>query len=140
MHSLGVPEPCLDCSRTVCLPKVNVVKLFDGRAYYPVYANNLDPKYSCSWTNTGRRRAVLARLFWLGPSSPRLRVTCHDGKAARSPRTAAKAWLTVEYNPTTLKVGNNVHPAAFIDPTTGVIDNCLLLELGGDDARLSPGL
>ena len=31
-----------------------------------------------------------------------------------------KAWLTVDFNPTSLTVGNNVHPAAFIDPQTGL--------------------
>ena len=107
--------------RTVCLPKVNVVKLFAGQAYHPVYANNLDPKYSCSWTNTGdgggRGQIVLA---WA--DQPRLRVTVKVKFVVA--KDGSKAWLTVEYNPTTLKVGNNVHPAAFIDPTTGVIDNC----------------
>ena len=107
--------------RTVCLPKVNVVKLFDGRPYYPFYANNLDPKYSCSWTNTGdgggRGQIVLA---WA--DQPRLRVTVKVKFVVA--KDGSEAWLTVDYNPTTLKVGNNVHPAAFIDPTTGVIDNC----------------
>jgi hypothetical protein len=30
--------------RGVCLPKEGYVKLVEGRAYLPVYANNLDPK------------------------------------------------------------------------------------------------
>ena len=38
--------------RTACSPKEDEIKLFDGRAFNPVYANNLDPKYSCSWTET----------------------------------------------------------------------------------------
>jgi hypothetical protein len=38
--------------RTVCLPHEYDVKLFDGQAYCPVYANNRDSKKSCSWTET----------------------------------------------------------------------------------------
>jgi hypothetical protein len=39
--------------RTMCLPHEDDVKLFDGVAYHPAYAHNLDPKYSCCWTETG---------------------------------------------------------------------------------------
>ena len=38
-------------------------------------------------------------------------------------KDGSRAWLTVDYNPTTLAVGNNVHPAAFIDRQTGEVDN-----------------
>ena len=73
--------------RTVCLPKEDDVKLFDGRAYYPVYANNLDPKYSCSWTENGRRRRITARSFWPGPTSPDCAFV--SKYSSSSPRTAA---------------------------------------------------
>ena len=103
--------------RTVCLPKVNAVKLFDGRAYYPVYANNLDPKYSCSWTETGDGggfgQLVLA---WADQPKMRVRVTVKLAVA----KDGRWAWLTVGHNPTSLTVGHNIHPAAFIDPTRGV--------------------
>ncbi len=40
------------------------LKFFDGREFYPVYANNRDPKKSCSWTQTedggGRGHVILA--------------------------------------------------------------------------------
>ena len=36
-------------------------------------------------------------------------------------KDGSRAWLTVDYNPTTLAVGNNVHPAAFIDRQTGEV-------------------
>jgi hypothetical protein len=32
------------------------------------------------------------------------------------------AWLRVGFNPTSLTIGNNTHPAAFFDPQTGVAD------------------
>jgi hypothetical protein len=105
--------------RTVCLPKEDDVKLFDGQAYHPVYANNLDPKYSCSWTEKGDGGYGQIVLCWA--DQPRLRVTVKVQFVVA--KDCSKAWLTVDYSPTTLKVGNNVHPAAFIDPTTGVIDN-----------------
>jgi hypothetical protein len=106
--------------RAVCLPKVNAVKLFAGQAYHPVYANNLDPKYSCSWTETGDGggygQIILARA-----DQPKLRVRVDV--QLRVAKDGRWAWLTVGHNPTTLTVGHNVHPAAYIDPTTGVIDN-----------------
>jgi hypothetical protein len=105
----------------VCLPKEDDVKLFDGRAYHPVYANNLDPKYNCSWTEKGDGGGYgQIVLSWV--DQPRLRVRVKVKFVVA--KDGSKAWLTVDYNPTTLMVGNNVHPAAFIDPQTGVIDNC----------------
>src|SRR5271166_2919384 len=37
-------------------------------------------------------------------------------------KDARCAWLTVTHNPTSLTVGNNVHPAGFLDPHTGAAD------------------
>src|SRR5260370_12827923 len=107
--------------RKACLPHEDDVIFFEGRPCHPVYANNLDPKYSCSWTETGDGGGYgQIVLSWADQPKMRVRtkvkfVVAKDG---------SKAWLTVDYNPTTLKVGHNVHPAAFIDPQTGVIDNC----------------
>ena len=60
----------------------------------------------------------MARSFWPGP------ISLGFAFVSRSSFVVAKdgrwAWLTVDYNPTTLTVGANIHPAAFIDPQTGV--------------------
>ena len=72
--------------RTVCLPKANDVKLFEGRAYYPVYANNLDPKSSCSWTETGDGGGY-GQIVLAWADQPRLRVRSRS--SSWSPRTAA---------------------------------------------------
>jgi hypothetical protein len=105
--------------RTVCSPHQDDVKLFDGRPYTPVYANNRDPKTSCSWTQTedggGYGQVILA---WADQPKLWVRVTVKL-KVAKDGRWA---WLTVGHNPTSLAVGNNVHPAGFIDPHTGVAD------------------
>ena len=123
--------------RTVCSPHEGDVKLFEGRAYRPFYANNRDPETGCSWTETadggGYGQVVLA---WADQPKLRVRVTVK----LRVAKDGRWAWLTVGHNPTSLTVGHNVHPAAFIDPTTGVAENMSLLELGGHDARLSPRL
>ena len=106
--------------RTVCSPKEDDVRFFDGRPYIAVYANNLDPKYSCSWTEKGDgRESGQVVLAWA--DQPRLRVRVKV--QFRVAKDGSRAWLTVDYNPTTLMVGHNVHPAAFIDPQTGVVHN-----------------
>jgi hypothetical protein len=103
--------------KKVCLPPADDVIFFEGRAYCPVYANNRDPKKSCSWTETedggGKGHVVLAYdpKMWV-----RVEVALRVAKDARC------AWLTVTHNPTTLTVGHNVHPAGFLDPRTGVAD------------------
>ena len=94
------------------------MKLFEGRAYLPVYANNRDPKYSCSWAEEGDGGSGHVFLAWVDQPKMRVRVKVQfrvvpDGSAA---------WLAVEYNPTSLTVGHNVHPAAFVDPQTGELD------------------
>ena len=80
-----------------------------------------------TWTRNiaahGPRRATAAdtaRSFCRGLISPDCAfVSRYKFVVAKD---GSKAWLTVDYNPTTLMVGNNVHPAAFIDPHTGVAD------------------
>jgi hypothetical protein len=103
--------------RVACLPKEDDIKLFDGRAFNAVYANNLDPKYSCSWTDTadggGYGQIVVSVV-----DQPRLRSTIAV-KIVVS-KDSRWSWLTVDFNPTSLTAGNNVHPAAFIDPQTGL--------------------
>ncbi len=106
--------------RGICSPKDDAVKLFDGRAYHPVYANNLNPKYSCSWTATGDGGGYgQTVLYWA--SQPKMRILVKVKLIVA--KNGSRAWLTVEYNPTTLKIGHNVHPAAFIDPHTGELDS-----------------
>ena len=66
---------------------------FEGRAYRPVYANNRDPKNSCSWTETedggGKGHVVLG----LGrPAQMWVRVEVQL-KVAKDGRCA---WLTVD--------------------------------------------
>jgi len=106
--------------KTVCSPKENDVKLFDGRAYNPVYANNLDPETSCSWTETGDGGGY-GQVVLSAVHQPKVRVRVEVTLAVA--KDGRWAWLTVGHNPTTLTVGNNVHPAAFLDPKTGVADN-----------------
>jgi hypothetical protein len=105
--------------RAVCLPNERSTIFFDGRAYCPVYANNLDAEKSCSWTGTedggGYGQAILA---WVDRPKMWVRV---DVKLVVA-KDGRWAWLTVGHNPTSLTVGNNVHPAAFLDPHTGVAD------------------
>jgi hypothetical protein len=105
--------------KKVCLPHEDEVCFFDGRAYCPVYANNRDPEKSCSWTETedggGKGHVVLA---WADQPKMWVRVTIKLFVA----KDARYAWLTVTHNPTSLTVGNNAHPAAFLDPQTGVGD------------------
>jgi hypothetical protein len=105
--------------RMVCSPHEDDVKFFEGRAYCPVYANNLDPETSCSWTETadggGFGQVVLA---WADQPKMRVRVTVNLAVA----KDGHWAWLTVGHNPTTLVTGRNIHPAGFVDPHTGVAD------------------
>jgi hypothetical protein len=105
--------------RMVCSPHEDDVKFFEGRAYCPVYANNLDPETSCSWTETadggGFGQVVLA---WADQPKMRVRVTVKLAVA----KDGHWAWLTVGHNPTTLVTGRNIHPAGFVDPHTGVAD------------------
>ena len=105
--------------KKVCLPHEDDVIFFEGQAYVPVYTNNRDPKKSCSWTETedggGKGHVVLA---WADQPKMWVRVTV----TLRVAKDGRCAWLTVTHNPTSLTVGNNVHPAAFFDPQTGVAD------------------
>jgi hypothetical protein len=103
--------------RGICSPNEGDVKLFEGQPLRPVYANNLDPDYSCSWVDKGNgRESGHVVLAWADQPNMRVRVEVQF----RIAKDGSKAWLTVGYNPTSLTVGHNVHPAAFIDPQTGV--------------------
>jgi hypothetical protein len=105
--------------RKVCLPHEGATTFFEGRAYCPVYPNNRDPKTGCSWIETedggGYGQVVLA---WAEQPKMWVRVTIK----LRVDKYGHCAWLTVTHNPTSLTVGNNVHPAGFLDPRTGVAD------------------
>jgi len=57
-------------------------------------------------------------LAWAEQPKKRVRVTIELVVA----KDARCAWLTVTHNPTSLTVGNNVHPAGLLDPHTGVAD------------------
>jgi hypothetical protein len=94
------------------------VKLFEGRAYLPVYANNLDEKYSCSWAERGDGGSGHVILAWVDQPKMRVRVKVQFDVVP----DGSSAWLSVEYNPTSLTVGHNVHPAAYVDPQTGELD------------------
>jgi hypothetical protein len=103
--------------KKVCLPHEGRAIFFEGRAYLPFYANNRDPRKSCSWIQTedggGKGQVVLA---WADQPKLWIRVEV-ELRVAKDGRCA---WLTVRFNPTSLTVGNNTHPAAFLDPQTGV--------------------
>jgi hypothetical protein len=105
--------------KKVCSPREDEVRFFDGQAYVPVHANNRDSKKSCSWTDTedggGYGQVILA---WAEQPKMWVRV---DVKLVVA-KDGRWAWLTVGHNPTSLIVGNNVHPAAFIDSQTGAAD------------------
>jgi hypothetical protein len=106
--------------RGVCLPNEGHVKLFEGRAYLPVYANNRDPKYSCSWAEEGEGGSGHVILAWVDQPKMRVRVNLQFGVVLVP--DGSRAWLSVEYNPTSLTVGHNVHPAAYVDPQTGELE------------------
>lgn len=103
--------------REICSPNEGEVKLFEGQPFRPVYANNRDPEYSCSWAEkadgSGSGQVFLA---WVDKPRMRVRVKIKFSIA----QDQSMAWLAGEFNPTSLTVGHNVHPAAFIDPRTGV--------------------
>ncbi len=107
-----------DLSKTlqaICQPPREEVIFFDHRAYYPVYASSDNLVRGCFWTEAdevgGIGQVVLAPV---GQSLARVRVRVKL-VVAENDKTA---WLTVEHDPTTMTIGSNFHPAAFIDPAT----------------------
>src|ERR1700677_2386649 len=101
----------------LCTPREDDIKFFNGWACNPVYPNNDDPDNGCSWTRTKKRawKGVIVLALVVQPEF-RIRVEIKFAVA----QDDSRAWLTVEYNPTTMAVGNNVHPSAFIDLKTGL--------------------
>jgi hypothetical protein len=106
-----------DQLRAICqLPKDDL-HIINGFAYNPLYANNEDPTTGCSWIKAEKCGGFgLIVLFRVDQPEIRIRVSVKLVVA----KDDSKAWLTVEYNPTTMTVGSNVHPAPFFDPATGL--------------------
>jgi len=105
-----------DRLRGICQPPKDDLSIVFGRAVTPVYANNDDPTTSCSWTRAEKCGGFgLIVLSLVDQPEFRIRVEVKLVVA----KDDSKAWLTVEYNPTTMSVGSNLHPAAFVDPETG---------------------
>ena len=61
----------------------------------------------------------MASSSWPGPTSPRFAFVSRSSSS--SPRTAAGPGSPSTIIRPLLMVGSNVHPAAFIDPQTGVV-------------------
>jgi hypothetical protein len=106
-----------DQLRSICTPDSNAVIIFEGQTFHPCYANNDDPATGCSWVG-GEHGAGTGQLILSLAVQPEWRVRLWiQFKVAKDD---SEAWLTVDYNPTSLFVGHNVHPApGVIDPVTG---------------------
>jgi hypothetical protein len=107
-----------DLSKTlqaICQPPRDKVIVFDRRGYYPVYAGSDDLASGCSWTEAGEVGGIgQVVLSPVGQSLARVRVRVKL-VVAKNDKTAR---LIVEHDPTTMTIGMNYHPAAFIDPAT----------------------
>jgi hypothetical protein len=101
----------------ICTPPEGDLKFFDGGTYNPVYANNEDPDTGCSWVG-GERSGGSGQVVLSLVNQPELRVRV--AVKLKVAKDDSEAWLTVEYCPTTIFVGHNVHPVAVKDPKTGI--------------------
>jgi hypothetical protein len=102
--------------RAICQPPRNATIFFNRWALQPIYASSDGLATGCSWTGAdegqGAGEVVLEPE---GQEDARIRVgiklvIAKDGRVA---------WLTVEYTPTTMDLGRNIHPASFVNPATG---------------------
>ena len=101
----------------ICQPQRKVPILFRGRAYYPVYANSDGLATGCSWTNSGENGGV--GQIVLAPAHRPDAYVCVGLKFAVA-KDCQTAWLEVAFNPTGMRLGHNIHPAAWTDRNTEV--------------------
>jgi hypothetical protein len=101
--------------QAICQPPRDEVIFFDHRAYYPVYASSDNLVSGCSWTETDEVGGIgQVVLVPVAQTDARVRVGIKL-VVAKNDKTAR---LIVEHDPTTMTIGSNFHPAAFIDPAT----------------------
>lgn len=90
---------------------------FRGRAHKPIYANSDGLATGCSWTGSGDDGGV-GQIVLAPANQPDARI--HFGIEFAVAKDGETAWLTVEHHPTTMRLGHNIHPAAWISPATGL--------------------
>ena len=90
---------------------------FRGRAYSPIYASSDGLATGCSWTDSGDDGGT-GQIVLAPANQPDARIRV--GLKFAVAQDCQTAWLTVEHNPTTLRLGHNIHPAAWSHPETGV--------------------
>ena len=90
---------------------------FRGRAYNPIYANSDGLATGCSWTDSGDDGGV-GQIVLAPANQPDARIRV--GLKFAVAKDCQTAWLTVEHNPTTMRLGHNIHPAAWSHPEIGV--------------------
>jgi hypothetical protein len=101
----------------ICQPQREVPIFFRGRAYYPVYANSDGLGTGCSWTDSGDNGGVGQIVFAPAHRPDAYVCVCIKFAVAKDCQTA---WLEVAFNPTSMRLGHNIHPSAWIHPATGV--------------------
>jgi len=102
--------------KRICQPHRDALIFVDRYAHHPIYANSDGLAKGCNWTDFedggGEGEAYFERA---GQDGTRVRL----GFMLAVAQDKRAAWLTVEFNPTTMLLGDNIHPAMFIDPETG---------------------
>ena len=101
----------------ICQPQREVPIFFRGRAYNPVYANSDGLATGCSWTDSGDNGGV--GQIVLAPAHRPDAYLCVALKFAVA-KDCQTAWLEVAFNPTGMRLGHNIHPAAWTNRDTGV--------------------
>jgi hypothetical protein len=103
--------------RAICQPPPDELIILNGQAYNPIYASSDGLATGCSWTNSGDGGGVgQVVVAPVGQLDARIRV----GFKLAVAKDADTAWLTIESNPTSMRLGHNIHPAAWSNPETGV--------------------
>ena len=101
----------------ICQPQRDVPIFFRGRAYYPVYANSDGLATGCSWTDSGDNGGV--GQIVLAPAHRPDAYVCVELKFAVA-KDCQTAWLEAAFNPTSMRLGHNIHPVAWTNFDTGV--------------------
>ena len=101
----------------ICQPPREVPIFFRGGAFNPVYANSDGLATGCFWTdlgdNGGKGEVVIA------PAHQPDAYICVGLQYAVA-KDCQTAWLEVTCNPTGMRLGHNIHPAAWTNRATGV--------------------
>jgi hypothetical protein len=101
----------------ICQPQRDVPIFFRGRAYNPVYANSDGLATGCFWTDSGDSGGVGEVV--LAPAHQPDAYICVKLKFAVA-KDCQTAWVEVTFNPTGMRLGHNIHPAAWTNPDIGV--------------------